>query len=418
MGHPSAASAARTLEHALAYRTRGWALLPLRPGGKEPHFGALERVHGTAEWKPLGVRRATGPEIRGWLEHDPAANVGVICGQPSGGLVVADVDRPDLARGLSHPATPCVRSSRGWHLYLQAQGRAESRRVRWGELCGEGRYMALPPSVHESGIEYDWRIGLDECDLAPFDALLDDGRPLGAVEDESGPESEVLLTRYAPERDTSTIPVRPADHPRDLPSTGEALARLDPAVTAAMATMGVHAQLGRKFSCILPGHGPDLNPSAAVVRGGDGVWRYFDHHRKADPPTLTLAEVRASRGAGRVVRLDAPSQAQWYRRLFFEAGLLTIALPRLELPKGLSAAARVAAEGYALLLALRELGDGGPAPFTRRFAAAWCGVGEHQAGDAIAELRRARVFRTAGRHGLMNLYVLDECASATARRAA
>jgi hypothetical protein len=195
MGHRSAASSARTLEHALAHYARGWALLPLSPGGKEPHFGALRRVHGKPEWKPLARRRATEPEIRAWLEHDPAANIGVICGQPSGGLAVADIDRPDLARGLSHPPTPCVRTRRGWHLYLQARGRAASRRVRWGEIRGEGTYVALPPSLHESGIEYQWRISLDDCDLAPCDALRDRGQPLGPVEGDLGPESEVLLTR-------------------------------------------------------------------------------------------------------------------------------------------------------------------------------------------------------------------------------
>ncbi len=78
----------------------------------------------------------------------------------------------------------------------------------------------------------------------------------------------------------------------------------------------------------------------------------------------------------------------------------------LELPHGLSAHARRLADGFALLLALRELGDGGPAPYTRAFAGPWCGIGERQAGEGIRELVRARVLWKADRHGPLNLYVL------------
>jgi hypothetical protein len=52
---------------------------------------------------------------------------------------------------------------------------------------------------------------------------------------------------------------------------------------------------------------PTTTRSACLVRGGDRVWRYVDHHRLADPPTLTLAEVHCALVSGAVRRLRGPS---------------------------------------------------------------------------------------------------------------
>jgi len=366
------------------------AVVPLDPSGsKEPHFAALEHVHGSTQWKRLGLRSASEPEIRAWFEFDPRANVGIICGQASGGLVVADIDRPASARDLRHPPTVIARAKRGPHIYFQAAGPVETMGAAWGELRGDGSYVVAPPSVHKSGHEYAWLVRPEDCALAPLDALEAEGlRP------EAGTQAEVPLPVY---------PAGADRHP--IGGDGSALARLDHAVFAALKVLGIDAPLGKKFSCVLPGHGPDRHPSAALHRGPDGIWRYQDFHRPSDPASLTLAEVRASRGAGRVVRLAGPSQSRWYRRLFHEAGVLPAKVDRLELPRGLSAHARRLARGFSLLLALRELGDGGPAPYTRAFAGPWCGMGERQAGEGIAELLLAGVLVRAGQHGRMNLYL-------------
>lgn len=375
------------LHAALSYRARGWAVLPLHPSGnKEPHCAALERVHGSPKWKPLTARPASEPEIRAWFEHDPETNLGIITGQPSGRLVVADVDKPDKARDLRHPPTAIAQARRGPHVYLHADGPFGTTGTPWGELRGDGSYAVAPPSIHESGHEYAWLVRPEEASLASLDALQVETPPT-----EGGTQVEVPLPRY-PEG------VEP------LPGTGGDLARLDHAVTAALPVLGIDAPLGRKFSCVLPGHGPDRHPSAATHRGPDGIWRYMDFHRPSDPHSLTLAEVRASRSAGRIVRLAGPSQARWYRRLFHEAGVLP-AHPKLpELPAELSPGASQLAKGFALLLALRELDDNGPAPYTRRFASAWCGMGERQAGEGLKELVGAGVLVKAEEHGLLWLF--------------
>lgn len=383
------------LAAALSYRSRGWAVLPIQARGKEPHFATLERVHGVSTWKPLADRPASEPEIRAWFEHDPDANVGILLGQPSGGLVVADIDRPDQARGLQHPPTVIAQAHRGPHLYLAAAGPVTTTTTPWGELRGDGSYVVAAPSVHESGHEYAWLVAPEEAELAALVLLQSEPPQSGA-----GTQSEVPLTVY-PEGDAPSSSSSVAT----IAGDGSALARLDNAVMAALATMGVHAKLGAKFSCVLPGHGPDRHPSANMLRGHDGVWRYRDwHHRPEEPELLTLAEVRASRGAGRVVQLRGPTQSQWYRRVFHEAGVLLADPVTLAVPDGCSRLARHVADGFALLLALRDLRDGGPAPYTRSFAAPWCGIGERQAGEAIIELVRAGVLVKAGRHGSLNLY--------------
>jgi Bifunctional DNA primase/polymerase, N-terminal/YspA, cpYpsA-related SLOG family len=69
---------------ALRYARLGYAVLPLARGGKAPH-----RMLGPQG----GVWHATGDErwIRYWWAQDPAAGIGIACGQASG-LIVIDID--------------------------------------------------------------------------------------------------------------------------------------------------------------------------------------------------------------------------------------------------------------------------------------------------------------------------------------
>jgi hypothetical protein len=380
-------------EAALAYHGRGLAPLPIQPRGKEPHYDVLQAVYGSSEWTPLRQRPASVPEIRAWFERDPDANIGVILGRASGGLVVVDVDHPDKARALRHPPTPASRTDRGWHLFFRSDAPLATERAAWGEVRGEGSIAVLPPSLHESGHEYAWALGLDELAIAPFSELQGLKNAPSA-----SPQEEVPLPVGITSRDV-------------VAGDGSHLARLDGAVRAAMDSMGVHVELGskasRKFHCILPGHGPDRHPSANLLRGHDRIWRYRDWHARPDQPErLTLAEVRASRGLGRVIRLKAPSQARFYKLLFYEAGLLSIDVEPLWLPRDASANARRVAQGFAVQLAIRSQleGDHGPAPFTRKYAAAWCCMTVDQARAGTEELRDAEVLISAGTDGRSNLY--------------
>ena len=66
---------------ALSYASRGWAVLPLRPRGKEP---SVKR----------GCHAASSEvaQVGAWWEVHAEHNVGIATGRASGGLVVIDVD--------------------------------------------------------------------------------------------------------------------------------------------------------------------------------------------------------------------------------------------------------------------------------------------------------------------------------------
>ncbi len=142
---------------ALEYAKRGWALVPVKPGTKVPHAELLPKDRsGKASWKQLALRPASEAEIVSWFERDPDANVAVICGEPSGGLVVLDFDR-EPAEPVDLPPTAVAVTARGRHLYFRARDPVKTTRRFWGEIKGEGGYVLLPPSWHETGVRYEWK---------------------------------------------------------------------------------------------------------------------------------------------------------------------------------------------------------------------------------------------------------------------
>jgi hypothetical protein len=139
------------LQAALQYASRGWSVLPVRPGGKEPLIAG-------------GVHAATTDRktIEGWWSRWPTANVGIACGTASG-LVVVDADDPQVLKRLAQegrhlPPAPTVRTARGVHLYFACPaGGLRSRRVCDGvEVKAEGAYVLAPPSRHPCGALYHW----------------------------------------------------------------------------------------------------------------------------------------------------------------------------------------------------------------------------------------------------------------------
>jgi hypothetical protein len=373
----------RRLAQALEYQERGLALLPVAPerdGGKGPAFTILKSALGSTSWRPLADRAASRPEVECWFDLDPDINVGIICGQASG-LVVADVDHPDKAR-LRHPPTPTATTSRGRHHFFKGQGKG--RGYGWGELKGDGSYVVVPPAPGRN-----WTISLAEVEPAPIEELVSDGDPVTLG---------VYVARTSKEGTTTSV------QPTADASSGiddEPTARDAAAVEHALAVLGV-PHLKRKFSCVLPGHGPDNNPSAAIHQDSDGIFRYKDFHRPNAPGSLTLAEVRASRSAGRIVRLAGPSQARWYRRLFYDAGVLEVEVRPLD-ASGCSEGARAVADGFALLVALRD--DEQPLPFAREFAGPWCDMSPMAAYRGVRELHARGLIKPVGRSQRAYLWV-------------
>ena len=69
------------LDAAIAYRRRGFSVIPIKPKDKKPLIG----------WEPFQKEPASEETIRNWFTSSPEANIAIITGQVSD-LVVIDLD--------------------------------------------------------------------------------------------------------------------------------------------------------------------------------------------------------------------------------------------------------------------------------------------------------------------------------------
>jgi hypothetical protein len=152
---------AQTVEAAaLGYLRRGWSIVPVMARGKQP----------LVPWRDFQQERVTPDEARAWFRHWPEANVGLVTGQISN-LVVIDIDSAhggerslaDLtARFGALPPTLTVRTGGGGrHLYFSSPADPVAVRSRVGVAPGidvraEGGMIVAPPSIHPSGVRYEW----------------------------------------------------------------------------------------------------------------------------------------------------------------------------------------------------------------------------------------------------------------------
>lgn len=192
-------------EAAHDYMGRGWSTIPIRPGDKRP----------LVRWEEFQHRRPGETEKGDWFRIWPDAGIGVVTGAISG-LVVIDVDLRhggDVSfEGLEreHGRIPmtveCRTGGGGRHLYFSHPGGLIRNKVGLAggvDLRGDGGYVVAPPSVHSSGIRYEWvegrspgsaalaplpewvlREGVDESPrrghpLAYWRRLVSDGVPAG-----------------------------------------------------------------------------------------------------------------------------------------------------------------------------------------------------------------------------------------------
>lgn len=157
------------LSEALRYLSRGWSIIPIG-ADKKP----------TAKWKDFGSERASESAVRKWFAKPGVTGIGVIFGAVSGGLASRDFDSEDAYHRWAQDhaklamVLPTVKTSRGFHVYF----RAEDERF---EDCGDGEYRGdkghysvLPPSIHPSGVLYEWTIKPPMGDL-PLINPVDEG---------------------------------------------------------------------------------------------------------------------------------------------------------------------------------------------------------------------------------------------------
>lgn len=147
--------------YALRYVEKGFAVFPLRQGGKEP----LTK-NGCKD-----ASRDAGQAER-WWDRWPEANIGIAAGSPSGGLVVIDVD-VDEDRGVYGgeslrlweeefsplpPTLTALTGRGGAHYYFRTDREVRNRTgaLEGVDVRGEGGYVVAPPSLHPNGRRYCW----------------------------------------------------------------------------------------------------------------------------------------------------------------------------------------------------------------------------------------------------------------------
>jgi len=141
-----------TLEAALQYLQGGYSVIPLERGSKK----AL------VKWKQYQTERPEPETVEKWFRKWPEANIGIITGAISG-IFVVDVDSSEGLEALQErgdwPDVPHVKTSKIGHYYFRfpADGVRNATGVLPGvDIRGEGGLVAAPPSVHHSGVLYEW----------------------------------------------------------------------------------------------------------------------------------------------------------------------------------------------------------------------------------------------------------------------
>jgi Bifunctional DNA primase/polymerase, N-terminal/Primase C terminal 1 (PriCT-1) len=153
------------------------------------HIGKHPRMKGGAHNASADVA-----VVEGLREQYPISNWAIPTGESSG-IVVIDVDGPEAIKSLAkfQPiSTPTVKTSKGYHLYFEHPGGQIDNYVRILPQCdirGDGGYIIVPPSLHKSGVRYQWMKGhaLGEIKLQPL--------PSGLLEIIRTSERDVKKTR-------------------------------------------------------------------------------------------------------------------------------------------------------------------------------------------------------------------------------
>lgn len=173
-GVPKIDGSSATGRAALGYVKRDLAVIPIKPGEKVPatKHGLKDYVDST---NPKNVEM-----LRRYYAKHATANVAIVCGEPSGGLMAIDldchgaVDGRDTLRewevrngGLPETWT-VVTGSGGKHLLyrVRREMRPSANPDLGVDIRCDGSYIVAPPSIHPNGTPYEWSISPDDMELA------------------------------------------------------------------------------------------------------------------------------------------------------------------------------------------------------------------------------------------------------------
>lgn len=165
--------------HALAYASEGWQVVPIheaKNGTCTCHKGASCTSPGKHPRTRGGLHDATNDEMQvaEWWGTWPTANIGIVTGKVSG-VVVVDVDADkgglaswDALQAANGGPLECwvvATGGGGLHAYFRAPELEIGNRASFVpgvDFRGDGGYVIAPPSLHNSGKHYAWRVGVED----------------------------------------------------------------------------------------------------------------------------------------------------------------------------------------------------------------------------------------------------------------
>ena len=143
------------LDFAKMYLGLGLSVIPIEYKGKRP----------LVKWKEYQKRLPTEEEITKWFNNN-TVNLGIVTGSVSRNLFVIDFDNReayldffnDSERREIEENTLVVNTARGVHVYLRSDKTIKCYRIedKGFDIKGEGGYVVAPPSIHPSGVRYEF----------------------------------------------------------------------------------------------------------------------------------------------------------------------------------------------------------------------------------------------------------------------
>lgn len=135
------------LDAALDYASRGWKVMPLKAGKKDPHFDLIKNAYLSAT-DDLEL-------IKFWYSVDPKANLGIACS--TSGLIVIDIDFRNGGKMLDiFNETYTVKTGDGLHLYYKANPDFQYKATFEAGIDIKYKgYVAAAPSIHPNGKIYE-----------------------------------------------------------------------------------------------------------------------------------------------------------------------------------------------------------------------------------------------------------------------
>ncbi|MBN1962635.1 MAG: bifunctional DNA primase/polymerase, partial [Deltaproteobacteria bacterium] len=152
------------IELILTYAAKGWPVIPIEPKGKRPLI----------QWSEFQQRVPTQQEVQAWFEKWPDVNIGIVTGEVSQ-LIVVDVDSEQAQATINKLlpdslVTPIAKTAKGKHYYFVRPPNGLHNRVRVDgvalDVRCDGGYVVAPPSIHASGLAYEWIVSPGDADLA------------------------------------------------------------------------------------------------------------------------------------------------------------------------------------------------------------------------------------------------------------